>query len=422
MSELTRHLFQPYIDLSESVEGPLHAHNPSLAYELFLHPEHNSPSYLLPTRVLPPAFRDNLIEQAGWTEYEGLSPVSVPRHLRSERWQSLCDQVEAFDRLAEVQQLVTANLLFSLGYYELTSTLLMPYSRCAPQCTANQATLSYMATFSRYMLYIGRPKDYDIEDTVLLAQRAPRGSKAKFSACLRLLVFFARDARNLETIAHWRAETERALQELPTHPGSCAHLILWSRFWRAASFLPYFRGDMTQAQEEMDQVLTLGRQAVPGNHRETVVWKTNLVPALQTAAKVALAAGDRDRALRLCEERRRLDPWDSLCLIELGDSLRMHERLEEAAAVYCLAARLGPPGTPVAWYLAGACYERLNSGSLARDCYIRALRIDPLGIPSQERLMALTDCPPIRPFRIWDQVQALSTPLVRKGGEPCFTN
>lgn len=58
--------------------------------------------------------------------------------------------------------------------------------------------------------------------------------------------------------------------------------------------------------------------------------------------------------------------------------------------IYRSAARLGPPGTAIAWFMAGQCHEKLKSPELACDCYLASLNLDSLAISAVERLTKLS--------------------------------
>src|SRR6202040_2951301 len=85
-----------------------------------------------------------------------------------------------------------------------------------------------------------------------------------------------------------------------------------------------------------------------------------------------------------------LDPLDPRARMEVGEALVKLGKIKEAAALYRSAAELGPPGTAIAWFMAGECYESLGDLEHACDCFLSTLRIDPLGISAAERLAQLT--------------------------------
>jgi tetratricopeptide (TPR) repeat protein len=78
--------------------------------------------------------------------------------------------------------------------------------------------------------------------------------------------------------------------------------------------------------------------------------------------------------------------------LELGEILTKQGKIEEAAKVYRSATKLGPPGTDIAWFMAGQCYEVLGELEMACDCYLASLKIDPEAICAVERLTNLAPC------------------------------
>jgi len=75
-----------------------------------------------------------------------------------------------------------------------------------------------------------------------------------------------------------------------------------------------------------------------------------------------------------------MEPLESRYHLELGEVLIKQDKLEEAAKVYRSATRLGPPGTPVAWFMAGQCHEKMGELEVASDCYLASLKIEPEAI------------------------------------------
>jgi tetratricopeptide (TPR) repeat protein len=105
--------------------------------------------------------------------------------------------------------------------------------------------------------------------------------------------------------------------------------------------------------------------------------------------KEALLLEDID----LAEERVRkiveLDPFYSVYRLELGEVLIKQGKFEEACKIYRSAARLGPPGTAIAWFMAGQCHEKLGEIDIACDCYLASVEMDELAISAVERINKL---------------------------------
>jgi tetratricopeptide (TPR) repeat protein len=82
---------------------------------------------------------------------------------------------------------------------------------------------------------------------------------------------------------------------------------------------------------------------------------------------------------------------DPLARDHLGQVLIEQERIEAALAAYLDAARIGAPQAEAAWFMAGQCFEALDAPERACDAYLTALRLDPLGISTLERLAPVAD-------------------------------
>lgn len=378
--------FQTYLDLSDPINSPLHTYGPIFAFKGY---EENLENKLTSTRVLPPAFRENLVTYLKLEHFKGLSPLDVPLDNRSERWKVLCERLENFYTISEYDQYITCKVLFSLGYYELVLSLLKNHMEIDRGGSILQGKMTYLATFSDYILKIKKIDKYNPKYTANLAQKSLLGSKVRFSACLRMLIYYSKDNVNINLVEYWREELYKSLLAMDIPQYSFNYYIMWSRFYRASSFLPFLRQDKQKTEYEIQLALELGECAVPGNVEEEIVWKTNLIPAYQTAAKVASIYNKKTKMFNLYKKRVDIDPLDSLGLIELGYAYKELEEIEKAGNIFEKAALLGPPGTPIAWFLAGCCYEQINNKNEALKCYINSLKVDPKGVSPKKRIEEL---------------------------------
>ena len=90
--------------------------------------------------------------------------------------------------------------------------------------------------------------------------------------------------------------------------------------------------------------------------------------------------GDVALGHRRTEEFLALDPYDPKSNIEMAESLLRQDRHREAGDFYLRAARLGPLGTAIAYSMAGECYDRAADCTLAADCFLQSLRVDPYAV------------------------------------------
>jgi tetratricopeptide (TPR) repeat protein len=156
---------------------------------------------------------------------------------------------------------------------------------------------------------------------------------------------------------------------------------MWhSRFYRGASFAPFLARDRAAVVADMDLSEELARAVPTSNPREEFLKAENLHACLESRSKEAFAMDDLALGHRRTEEFLALDPYDPKSNIELAESLLRQDRHREAGDAYLRAARLGPLGTAIAYSMAGECFDRAGERTLAEDCFVQALRVDPYSI------------------------------------------
>ncbi|MHC5727422.1 MAG: tetratricopeptide repeat protein, partial [Nostoc sp.] len=76
-----------------------------------------------------------------------------------------------------------------------------------------------------------------------------------------------------------------------------------------------------------------------------------------------------------------------------------------AVQAYRNATRLGPPGTAIAWFMMGQCYQSLKELELACDCYLACLQSDPLSISAVRRLSQIAPLLGDENLASWSQLR-----------------
>jgi tetratricopeptide (TPR) repeat protein len=170
---------------------------------------------------------------------------------------------------------------------------------------------------------------------------------------------------------------------------SCKRLT--SIYYRAVVFVPLLRGDKESVISEMNLCESLSWQLIQeaSSEVERLAADENLNIVLDSRTKEALWLQDvqlaQERALVLIDR----EPLYSRHRLRLGEILLKQGKVNEAVNIYHSAARLGPPETPVSWFMAGQCHEKLGELELACDCYLASIDMDELAISAVERLNKL---------------------------------
>jgi tetratricopeptide (TPR) repeat protein len=368
-------LLNPYRSLSMPKFGPLNAFGPPAAFSHFVCRRDIETRYLVNQRLMPPAFRQMLAEALFDSRLCALSPTAIPVQDRSESWNRLCLHVETYGRLATEQRTALIQVLFTLGYYDLILALIRSSPDCFRCANAHQASLAYAACAARYVLSFGN-QDYRPDDLLEIADIAPIGSKSRFLASSRLLMYYGRFAPNIDAVAYWRSRSEQALADLSLDESTTYHAILHSRHWRAASFLPLLRNDAESAMKEIGHAEEFARRTPATNLDERVLARSNLYPVLQSKSRLLAMCRRYDDAARCNQEMLELDPFYSTACVDYASTLVGLGNLEEACEYFERGAILGPPASQIAMYQAGWCHAQMDRLETALGFYLLALASD----------------------------------------------
>lgn len=381
-STLTERLHQPFLRLTGSGPLALAAQAPLLAYAR-LDDEESAPTM---QRVLSSSFRTNLLRQVRSKGYARHRPQDADRtrspqwHDFSERAGRLSDESAPTTRPASAGRLL--HLCLCLGFHVFVARTLASVDR---ELAADQAIaeLIYLRAFAVSMLradgYRGQLPD-DSADRIAIMANTPPCSRIRFYAASALLVQNAKTNPDLSRIDELRAIMEQYGRA--GRPETQRTALDRSRHYRAVSYVPFLRGDRAAVAHELGTAERLARAALADapTAQDRLVALDNLHAVLETRMREALRFGDLDAALDRIGEVVRFDHFDSKAHIEMGEVLLRRGDPTAAAVSFSKASRYGPPGTQVAHFLAGDCYERLGDDERALDEYLSAIRIDPFGV------------------------------------------
>lgn len=298
--------------------------------------------------------------------------------------------LENSKRLSAIQIATLSNLLNALGFFELVVTL----NATAPyEWDEDGATRLLASAVARYVLSLdGIDRDYSPTLFRSIAEQAPRHGLARFTAILHMIVQSARFAKDAEAVEHWSKLGNAWLLEQQGYVDPFMYHVYFSRFYRGASFAGFMKGDRARVVAEMalaEAHATSAGQHIQGDPHKEIIWKENLYPLMESRSKEALWLGDRALAESRLRRALEVDPHDAKLLIKIAELVADRQAYQEAAELYLRAARLGPPGREIAWFMAGQCHEQLHNLEIAAHCYRCSLSIDRQGIAPRLKLEEL---------------------------------
>ncbi|QNA77280.1 hypothetical protein C8250_040530 [Streptomyces sp. So13.3] len=375
-------MYASYFNLGRSRSPNLYAELPTLAYR---HAAAGTAPEITYQRLMPPAFRGNLVRESGLAEFAVAHPAELPQHLRTPAWEHLCEWVDGFEKADPDRQLLTSALLFRLGFGRLVLDLI-PQRPAAELSGPAELRLHHWRDLVRYVGSVGGGRQQVAAPTTSfdVARHPDCPLRLRFVIAVFAVVFHARETKSLDEALAWRAIAEQALTELLADPDCTPldRLMLESRFYRSVTYVPFLQRDEARLTAEMDRAEELARAITSATPYEEFLRRENLRACLESRSKEALGFGREDLAHRRITEVIALDPYEPKSHIELAESLVRQGLHREAADAYLRAARLGPTSTAMSYGLAGECLAKAGLPELAEDCFIQSLRIDPYAVSS----------------------------------------
>ncbi|MER6420613.1 tetratricopeptide repeat protein [Streptomyces sp. NPDC001137] len=385
-------LYRPYLDLTKDGEVALHGDGVLLAYD------HLVTGRVQPDwsqQLHPPAFRSLLAHALGSPEVAHSDPGRAWAGQTSPGVAIVLDHVHNARELSARQLYSLVKLLAALGFYRHILTELPRPARKRWKSDANWAACAY-AFFSVRANYatgysLGSPARqiaYWPRDLIEFHESAPRGSRARLDAAMRLCVFAGKVLRDRDLV-HRYARAAAAEFATFEDDGSFHYRLLASKYLRAVSFEPMMANDRDALRRVLDQAESHARALEPRDDSEHLLKRDNLMILLETRTREAQWNRDLDRAEDLVTRSTAMNPLDPMRHSVRGEVLAHRGRWGQAAAAFERAAALGPPLTPMAWYMAGQCRENLGELDTALSHYLACVHVDPGAVSAYRSIAAL---------------------------------
>lgn len=386
-------LNRPYIDLGEFNTGALHLYGIEFNYcNLISERPIKAGPFIHNIQVnLPPSFKESLLRETGLLQYQVKNPLELSNELRTERWSKLCEYLTHYAELTDVTKFRVINLLKSLCLDQAILEYVPKMSAVEIAQDPILAAIAFCRAMSNLMINLDSGVIDNLDELELIANYAPSGTQTKFSAALQLAVQYAKTFRNLDKSEFWRGKATEELAQLKSCLDDFTYTRLLSIYYRGVVFVPLIKNDREQVIQEMDLSESYGNCLISmcTNDNEKIVAAENLNIVFESRTKEALWLGDIDLAAERSQKLTRMDSLDPRYRLEFGEILLKQGKVEAAAKMYRSAARLGSPGTAIAWFMAGQCHEKLGDIDIACDCYLASIQMDELAISAVERLNQL---------------------------------
>jgi tetratricopeptide (TPR) repeat protein len=409
---------RPFFDLGSYNDGAIHIQGIDFSYRNLIAAESNLANSKIAnpvTIVHPISFRESLIRESGLFQYHLNNPLELANDLRTERWNVLCDYLIEFQQLKTTTQLKVINLLSSLCLHHAVLEYVPHISKAEINESEALAKLAISRALSDLMIRTDAGSLSNLKEFETIAHHTSLDS-IRFNAGIQLIALAGKTFGDLTATAFWREFTMQALHNLKPSLDDFTYKHKENIYYRAAVFVPILQKNKQAVVQEMDLCQALAENLICESKSEVekITAYENLTTVFESRTKEALWLGDID----LAEERAKImvqrEPLYSRYRLQLGEILIKQKKIEDAAKMYRSAARLGPPGTAIALFMAGQCYETLGELDIACDCYLDSVRMDSLAISAVERLNKLAPALGNSALIKWSNIRLLELHEQRK--------
>jgi hypothetical protein len=384
-------LNRPYLDLGPYNGGARHVHGIEFSYHNLVDGVSIPDGSIIvnPVTILhPTSFRDSLIRETRLYQYQVSNPLQLADELRTDKWHILCNYLTHYQELQPTTKLRVINLLSNLCLHHAVLEYVPEMSELEIANSSTLATLAHCRAMSNLMSQPDAGTLDNLKEFETIANHAPLDSKVRFGVAIELVIFSAKTFGNLKAAEFWKSIATQEIARLKPTLNDFSYKYLLSIYHRAVVFVPLLQKDRETVVREMDLCQSLAEDLIREykNEVEQIAAYENLSTVFESRTKEALWLGDIDLAEERAKKLTQMEPLDPRYRLELGEILIKQGKIEEAAKMYRSAARLGPPGTAIAWFMAGQCHEKLGELDIACDCYLASVRMDSLAISAVERL------------------------------------
>ncbi|WP_170332331.1 tetratricopeptide repeat protein [Ruegeria arenilitoris] len=328
------------------------------------------------------SFRKSIHRYCESYDYDAEYVSDVPRDFRSNRWQSVCELVNEYGGLEVEQQILLLQLLSKLCLYRNVLSLTSNINR------ETHSEIRYLRTLAKYILHLDYKEKFSVSDFEELCSDTDRGSLASVNASYQMLVYCAKQQKNVDLSNYWM-NVHRDYLDCASSIGEIELQVYRSRFHRAAAFIPFLKSNVKETYAELDSALIEAKKICTHPSGAADVRNEILLPALESYTKTAIWANDWVRAKELAKQRIDLDPVDIRGYLEAGEVDFRRGEFSEALIHYKNAVIVGGPGSNVAAYMAGLCSESNGEDRDALFWYSLSLKFDPKGISPRKRIATL---------------------------------
>lgn len=402
ISPIQYRLHRPMIDLGEIDESSATLPIIALDYDKRALLEGRDYPHL---HVISGAYtRTLLVQHLGLPSFDVDRPEDLPVEHRTEAWQKLVRNVEAFSDLDIAVQLRTLALLRRLCFYPSILQLTAGITKTDPQ-NNQEAMLLYEHVLARYILGIDGLVEYDTNLAIAAAKKAPIGSEAAahlwYISCQQYVKYERNTDRLLSALKQYKAAVHALKGKIPDN----VYLEFKSRYHRFAVFSPQLQRDHEgmSAQMRLAEECAESIAVEEGNPISQVVKESVLFPLLESRIKEAMIREQWGLAQARAERLIAISPYSSMAHMHYAQVLAETEQYSKAGQEYLISGKLHPMKAEIAYFMAGQCEQQEGRIEQALAYYFESLKYDSYGVSTIECIIEIATLQNDRLLLDWAQ-------------------
>jgi hypothetical protein len=315
-----------------------------------------------------PGLRHQVLRHAGLRDYDCREPAGLAPELRTARWQTLVERIDAFADLDDGLRALVVFHLAQLSYSHLAVEL-----AGGVELTGDPLRDHYAYEVARVHARLsgGVPRALALFEELA---RSSRESLVALGSCFQGIGHALRQRdRGAAVLFEQRGADLAAAAELDHRHG----WLVGSRYHRAVALLRLAEGRVEESKREARSALELHERLAAGavEEPERLVVDENRLYVLELEIEIALRHA-RDELRPLLETLVALDPYCVEARLRAGDGFVALGDPAEAARWYSLAGELATGSGAVGWFRAAQCYETLGDRGRAANAMGRCLELD----------------------------------------------
>lgn len=231
----------------------------------------------------------------------------------------------------------------------------------------------------------------ELEIALLRIPKVEETLRARFSLSI-IGCICCGQSKNILLLVNWVTICKKLVDSIILSPSfsDFEKGLLYSRYFRAVCYFPFLNDDKTELLYEAEMCEKYARNLIPGDEHEEILMRDNIYSMLDTLQRVYVKLGDFNKAeSMLLEIHKKIDPYDSKSLNQLGDFYEKQGKIDKAIHFFCKGVEYGIPQGRVSAFRAGYLLESTGEYDQAIEYYFKSLDFWPDGLSPVQGILRI---------------------------------